>query len=121
MNILLLGATGRVGGSVLDKMLQDGHHVVAVVRSPEKLSTQHANLQVIEGDVLDMATLEQAMSVCPIEVVFCALNTDKNNTLSRYTPNMIRLMNAHHIHRYRTNERESPFLQVWDESEYIKT
>ena len=37
MNILLLGATGRVGSELVTYALNDRHHVTALVRTPEKI------------------------------------------------------------------------------------
>src|SRR6516225_6741772 len=36
MRILLTGATGYIGGAVLDALVRAGHHVTAVVRNSEK-------------------------------------------------------------------------------------
>lgn len=99
MNILLLGATGRVGSVLLAKALKDGHQVVVLVRTPEKITVTSPHLQIIQGDVLDEAALEKAMTVLPSEAVVNALNTDKNNTLSRTTPSLIHLMKKHRVNR----------------------
>ncbi|HSX59908.1 MAG TPA: NAD(P)-dependent oxidoreductase [Tahibacter sp.] len=40
MNIALIGATGFVGAAVLDELLQRGHRVTAVTRSPDKLAAR---------------------------------------------------------------------------------
>ena len=40
LKLVVFGATGRTGKEVLKQALQKGHHVTAVVRTPEKLSTQ---------------------------------------------------------------------------------
>jgi nucleoside-diphosphate-sugar epimerase len=56
MKLLLTGATGFVGGHLLEKLLKEGHQVFAVVRSPEKLQNQiHANLTLIRGDITETA------------------------------------------------------------------
>ncbi|WLV24607.1 SDR family oxidoreductase [Aciduricibacillus chroicocephali] len=99
MNILLLGATGRVGSVLLEKALRDGHEVVALVRSPEKISVQNPHLHIIQGNILDEEALEKAMTTIHVEAVLSGLNTDKNNTLSRSTPSLIRLMEQHGIKR----------------------
>lgn len=124
MNILLLGATGRVGNVLLEKALDDGHQVVALVRSPEKLTIENPNLHIIEGNVLDETSLEAAMTKLPIDAVMSGLNTDKNDTLSRSTPGLIRLMEKHGIKRVITigtagilNSRVEPELYRFQSSE----
>ena len=46
MKILLLGATGNVGGNLLKAALDRGHEVLAIARHPENIATKHENLQV---------------------------------------------------------------------------
>ena len=52
MHLALFGATGRVGGRVLEYALADGHTVTALARDPAKL-TPSQGLTVVTGDVLD--------------------------------------------------------------------
>ena len=47
MNILILGATGRVGGQLVNYALHDRHHVTALVRSPEKIQINNEHLTII--------------------------------------------------------------------------
>jgi uncharacterized protein YbjT (DUF2867 family) len=37
MNILILGATGRVGGQIVNYALYDRHHVTTLVRTLKKI------------------------------------------------------------------------------------
>ncbi|GIH79316.1 NAD(P)-dependent oxidoreductase [Planobispora longispora] len=62
MNIALIGATGRTGAHVLARLLQRGHHVTALVRTPAKLPPVAATadgLSVQTGDVLQTGALER--------------------------------------------------------------
>lgn len=50
--VLVIGASGQIGKQATGKLLELGHHVIAPVRSPEKLSDiDNANLSVIEQDL----------------------------------------------------------------------
>ncbi|MBD8872533.1 NAD(P)-dependent oxidoreductase [Rhodanobacter sp. DHB23] len=51
MRIALFGATGHLGHAILDEALARGHDVTAIVRDPSRLSTHHARLTVVAGDV----------------------------------------------------------------------
>lgn len=124
MNILLLGATGRVGSVVLAKALKDGHQVVALVRTPANITVTNPLLHIVQGDVLGEMALDKAMTVLPIEAVVSALNTDKNNTLSRSTPLLIRQMKKHRINRLIAigtagilDSRENPEIYRFQSSE----
>ena len=60
--ILLLGATGGTGQQILTQALQQGHHVTALVRNPERLTVRHERLCVMKGDVLqDKRPLAEAV------------------------------------------------------------
>lgn len=60
MKIALIGATGFVGGAVLDELLQRGHHVVALARDPAKLAPR-AGLTVIAADAQNAAQVASAV------------------------------------------------------------
>lgn len=53
MKLLLLGATGPTGLQVAAQAVDAGHHLTALVRSPEKLSRLGNRLTVLVGDVTD--------------------------------------------------------------------
>jgi putative NADH-flavin reductase len=58
MKIVLFGASGMVGSRVLQELLQRGHQVTAVVRTPEKVAASQA--QVMKGDINDEASVAAA-------------------------------------------------------------
>jgi putative NADH-flavin reductase len=61
MHLLLLGATGRVGQSVIACALADGYQITAIVRDPAKVKLADARLNVVAGDVYKPETLEAPM------------------------------------------------------------
>ncbi|GLC88831.1 NAD(P)-dependent oxidoreductase [Lysinibacillus piscis] len=97
MKILILGATGRVGGHLLKYILNDGHHVTALVRMPEKIQWNNEKLTIIQGDVLDKDAIATALH--EIDLVISALNTDGTTTLSESMPLIIEAMQNQNIQR----------------------
>jgi uncharacterized protein YbjT (DUF2867 family) len=61
MNLTVLGAAGAAGIQLVEQALTAGHHVTALVRSPEKLTITNPNLHVIQGDATDRAAVSHAM------------------------------------------------------------
>jgi putative NADH-flavin reductase len=57
LDILVYGATGRIGSLVTDEALARGHQVTAVSRDPSQIQVQHANLMPARGDLLDMGSI----------------------------------------------------------------
>jgi uncharacterized protein len=97
LNILILGATGRVGSQLVSLALHDRHHVAVLVRAPEKIQIQNENLTIIHGNVLNRDDIFRAMH--GIDVVISALNTDGTTTLSKSIPVIIEAMEREGIQR----------------------
>ena len=97
MNILILGATGRVGSQIVTYALHDRHHVTVLVRTPEKIQINSENLTIIQGNVLNKNDIVRAMN--GIDVVISALNTDGTTTLSESMPLIIKAMENEGIQR----------------------
>ncbi|MGE7024435.1 NAD(P)-dependent oxidoreductase [Solibacillus cecembensis] len=122
MNILILGATGRVGGQIVTYALHDRHPVNVLVRTPEKIQINNENLTIIQGNVLNKDDIVRAMH--GIDVVISALNTDGTTTLSESMPLIIEAMENEGIQRIITigtagilQSRISPKLLRYQSSE----
>ena len=61
MKVFLTGATGFVGGKVLELLLQAGHDVRCLVRNPAKLQTKD-RVEVVAGDIAE--SLEGKIDGC---------------------------------------------------------
>lgn len=53
LDIVVYGATGKVGTHVVTEALQRGHRVLAVSRNPSRIEPQHPSLFALRGDLLD--------------------------------------------------------------------
>jgi putative NADH-flavin reductase len=73
MKLIIFGATGGTGQQTVAQALAQGHTVTAFVRRPEAVTTQHANLRIVQGDIVDAAAV--AAAVAGHEVVISALGT----------------------------------------------
>ena len=54
--IVVYGASGSIGGLIVDEALERGHAVIGVSRSPDRLTVEHANFTPVQGDVTDVAS-----------------------------------------------------------------
>lgn len=71
VRVLLTGATGFVGSFAVPALLEAGHEVVALVRSPEKAartlalrSVDPSSVRLHVGDILDRASIDAAVDGC---------------------------------------------------------
>jgi len=62
MNIVIFGANGATGKILTKQALDSGHRVTAVTRHPEAFPLRDARLNVMGGDVFDLALVEQAVA-----------------------------------------------------------
>lgn len=122
MNILILGATGRVGSQIVRHALHDKHRVTAFVRTPDKMQTRDENLSILRGNVLERQDLVRAMQ--GIDIVISALNTDGTTTLTDSMPLIIEAMEREGIQRIITigtagilQSRTTPDLLRYQSSE----
>jgi len=86
MNILIIGAGGGIGHEAVLLALQEGHHVTALLRHPEKLPLTHPNLSIVKGDIHQPATFEKHLqeadlTISAIGVSGATFFNDKPTTL----------------------------------------
>ncbi len=62
MKLTVFGATGRTGLQVVEQGLAAGHEVRAVVRDATRLAPDRAGLEVVVADVMDPATIVEAVT-----------------------------------------------------------
>ncbi|XP_022089990.1 uncharacterized protein At2g34460, chloroplastic-like isoform X2 [Acanthaster planci] len=74
MKFAILGATGKTGTQLVLQALDKGHEVVAVCRTPSKVTIQHESLQVVEGDVMSSESMIPIFNGC--DAVFSCLGSD---------------------------------------------
>jgi putative NADH-flavin reductase len=101
MKLLLLGATGGTGSLVLEQALKQGHHVTAFVRNPSKICHKNPALTIVQGNVMDLSSVENAMK--GQEAVICCIGTPAHkpgNLRSEGTKNIIRAMEKTGVKRF---------------------
>lgn len=60
--VVLTGASGYVGGKLLSRLESDGRRVRCLVRNPSEFNRQTSrSTEIVAGDVLDRATLDNAL------------------------------------------------------------
>lgn len=56
-HILVIGGNGGIGRQCIEQGLSAGYRVTAILRTPSKLTRSHATLDIVQGDVIDPASI----------------------------------------------------------------
>jgi len=100
MKLALFGATGGTGAEILDQAIAADHLVVALVRTPAKVKTQHVQLTTVTGDVLNQADVDRV--VAGSDAVICTIGNTSNNpqmVVSTGTSHIIDAMQRYGVQR----------------------
>lgn len=76
MTIFIVGASGATGHLLVEQLLEGGHQVKAVVRTPNSLSEairNHPNLTVVQASILEFSDAEMAEHVKGCDAVASCL------------------------------------------------
>jgi len=62
VKVLIIGATGATGKILMREALAQGHKVTALARNPSAVASEDPRLRVVEGNALDVSSLEAAVA-----------------------------------------------------------
>jgi len=88
MKIVVFGASGKTGSLLVDEALTSGHHVVAYVRKPESVKSDHPNLKVVAGYLNEKDKLKSVISGSDV-----CISTLGGASLTKHSPEIIEGIN----------------------------
>jgi putative NADH-flavin reductase len=92
-NVVVLGANGGIGKHAVSAALKAGHQVTAILRTPANLEIRHANLQIVQGNIMNPGTLDDFLKNQDIVISAIGKNSFKKTTLySQGNKNLIDAM-----------------------------
>ena len=104
MHLLIFGATGGTGRYLVSQALEQDCQVTAFVRDPGTLTTKHANLTIVKGDLSDHSSITNALN--GVNAVISVLGNDatkalfkSSNIISQSLPNVISAMQQGRVER----------------------
>jgi putative NADH-flavin reductase len=100
VKVLIIGATGATGKILMREALAQSHKVTALARNPSAVASEDPRLRVVEGNALDVSSLEAA--VAGQDAVLSALGTRSarpTTLFSESTHNLIGAMDKHGVRR----------------------
>ena len=88
MKVALFGATGYIGGAILEKALAAGYSVRALVRNPGKLSATVGPLETLEGDLSNHAKISETIEGTQAVIWAIGATRNKNDQVGVYAEAM---------------------------------
>jgi putative NADH-flavin reductase len=100
MKVLIIGATGATGKILMREALAQGHQVTALARNPSALAPEDHRLRVLQGNALDVSSVEAAVAGQDAVLVALGTRSSRPTTLfSESTHNVIGAMDKHGVRR----------------------
>ena len=94
VKLLLVGATGGTGATLLDQALVAGHEVTVVARHPERVRPHdHPMLTLVPGDVLDDGPWRAAVAGHEV-ALSCLGSTDRKKPTTVYSRGTLNVLEA---------------------------
>jgi len=88
MKIVVFGASGKTGSLLVDEALKSGHNVIAYVRKPESIKSDHPNLKVVAGYLNEKDKLKSVISGSD-----ACISTLGGASLTKHSPEIIEGIN----------------------------
>jgi putative NADH-flavin reductase len=100
MKLIVFGSTGGIGRNIVEQALRAGHHVTAIARNPSALTIEHANLEIVKGDVFQPATFDKVMKEQSAVLSAIGISSTKQTTVySEGVSNIVKAMQKNGVQR----------------------
>jgi putative NADH-flavin reductase len=100
MDLVIFGASGRLGQKIVERALTAGHRVRAFIRTPSKFTLQHPYLTLFKGDSMEAGAVRSA--IAGQQAVISALGPERPpipEMMERSAKNIVAAMKEHGIYR----------------------
>lgn len=84
--IVVYGASGKIGGVIVNEALSRGHTVIGVSRDPSKLKTDNKRFKAVEGDVTELDSFKKVTQGADAVIISVSGGDDKdpkNTTMAK--------------------------------------
>lgn len=98
--VAVLGGGGRTGNYLVSQLLQEGFSVKLLLRNPEKLTIQNSRIEIIQGDALDLETIQLVLKDCQAVISTIGQRQGEPLVASAATRNILKVMKEYEIDRY---------------------
>jgi putative NADH-flavin reductase len=103
--IVVYGASGEIGGVIVNEALSRGHTVIGVSRDPAKLKNGNQNFTAVAGDVTDLASFQSVTRGADVVIISVSGSAKDNLPENSVTAQAARVAT-----RAFTGVRQSPYV-----------
>jgi putative NADH-flavin reductase len=102
IKIAVIGGTGKAGKHLITQLIKEGHHFKALVRNPEKFTTESPFVETITGNASNYNDINKLLDGCTavISTLGMGIPPSKPTIFNASTGNILRAMKAYGIKRY---------------------
>jgi putative NADH-flavin reductase len=102
MKIVVFGSTGGTGIELMKQAIKRGHEVTAFARDPSQIAISDPNVQLVQGDVLDLKTVQAAVTgaQAAISALGVKLGQSPGTVRSEGTSNIVKALCAANVRRF---------------------
>lgn len=98
--VAVLGGGGRTGNYLVNQLLKKGFSVKLLLRNPENFTIQSSQIEIIQGDALDLESIKSLLQDCQAVISTVGQRKDEPLVASLATKNILKVMNDCQIERY---------------------
>ncbi|MBT8334765.1 MAG: SDR family oxidoreductase [Deltaproteobacteria bacterium] len=104
MKILIIGASRGIGKALMECALEENNEVTVLARNPSKITANHTQLSVLEGDILNLNSITSALkgqdAVC--SCIGCPITFKPVDLFSRGAENIVTALTGERGKKYVT-------------------
>ncbi|KFF23523.1 NAD(P)-dependent oxidoreductase [Chryseobacterium vrystaatense] len=98
--IAVIGGTGKTGNYLVQELLDKGHPMKLLLRTPENFTLKHPLIDIIKGDARDFDAVNLLIKDCVAVISKIGQPVGEKSIFTDATRNIIQSMNDHGIKRY---------------------
>jgi putative NADH-flavin reductase len=98
--VAVLGGAGRTGSYLVNQLLKKGFSIKLLLRNPENFTIQSPQIEIINGDALDLETIKSLLRDCQAVISTVGQRKEEPLVASLATKNILQVMKDYKIKRY---------------------
>ena len=100
IKIAVFGGGGRTGKYLITQLVEKGYRVKLLLRNPESFETKNPLIQVVQGDAIDFAIVNNLIDGCKAVISTIGQRPGEPLVAEQATSNILKAMSRYGVKRY---------------------